>query len=139
MALVLADRVKETSTTFGLSDMVLLGAASGGYRAFNQVLSSGDTTYYCIVLQSANEWEVGIGTYSGVSNALTRNTVLSSSNNNNPVSFGIGTKDVFITSRRCRRLTAPSFLSHREAAAHPQRPRLEPTLGLPRSVATSSR
>lgn len=96
MALVLADRVKETSTTSGTSDMVLLGASSG-YQAFSQVMTGGDTTYYCIVLQSAGEWEVGIGTYQGGSNALTRNTVLASSNNNNPVSFGIGTKDVFIT------------------------------------------
>ena len=43
-----------------------------------------------------DEWEVGLGTYSGT-NTLTRTTVLSSSNSGSATNFSAGTKFVFIT------------------------------------------
>jgi hypothetical protein len=91
--LVLADRVLEASASTGTGDFALLGATLG-YRAFSSVLTSTDCTYYCI--ENANgEWEVGIGcVVSGP--ALERIAVLSSSNANALVSFGVGAKRVFI-------------------------------------------
>lgn len=93
MTFVLKDRVRETSTTTGTGDITLAGAVSG-YRAFSAVCSTNDTFWYAIV-HSATAWETGLGTYSA-SNTLTRTTVLESSNGGSAVSFGPGTKDVFI-------------------------------------------
>jgi hypothetical protein len=100
VAFVIADRVKETSTTTGTGALTLAGAATG-FRAMSAVLSVGDTVFYTIEAVDAGglptgDWEVGLGTYSG-SNTLTRTTVLSSSNANAAVSLAAGTKNVFIT------------------------------------------
>ena len=95
MALVVADRVKETTTTTGTGSVTLAGAALG-YQTF-AVVGNGNTTYYCIAGQGTSEWEVGIGTYSTTGPTLARTTVLSSSNSNNAVNFSSGTKDVFVT------------------------------------------
>jgi hypothetical protein len=91
MALVLKDRVKETTTTQGTGAITLLGAVQG-YQGFSSI-GIGNTTYYCI--QSTTDWEVGIGTVGAGS--LTRDTVLASSNNGSLVGFGSGVKDVFCT------------------------------------------
>lgn len=91
MALVLKDRVKETTTTQGTGTISLLGAVQG-YQGFSSI-GNGNTTYYCI--QSIADWEVGIGTVGAGS--LTRDTVLASSNNGSLVGFGSGVKDVFCT------------------------------------------
>lgn len=93
MALAVADRVKETSTTAGLVDFALAGA-SLGFQSFS-VLGNGNTTYYSAVSQVANEWEVGIGTYNA--GVLTRDTILESTNANAKVNFSAGIKDVFVT------------------------------------------
>lgn len=95
MALVLADRVKETTTTTGTGTVTLAGA-SAGYRSFATV-GNGNTTYYTISGQTTSEWEVGIGTYTTVGTTLSRTTVLSSSNAGSLVVFSAGTKDVFVT------------------------------------------
>lgn len=95
MALVLADRVKETTTTTGTGTVTLLGASTG-YQSFAAV-GNGNTTYYCIAGQTGSEWEVGIGTYTSAGTTLARNTVLSSSNAGSLVNFSAGTKDVFVT------------------------------------------
>jgi hypothetical protein len=95
MALVLADRVKETTTTTGTGTVTLLGASTG-YQSFS-VIGNGNTTYYTIAGQTGSEWEVGIGTYTSSGTTLARNTVLSSSNANALVNFSAGTKDVFVT------------------------------------------
>ncbi len=92
MALVISDRVKETTVTTGTGTITLGGAVSG-FRTFASVLSNNDTTYYAIV--GSNEFEVGIGTFSG--STLTRDTVFSSSNSNAKVDFAAGTKNIFIT------------------------------------------
>ena len=95
MALVLKDRISETTTTTGTGTITLAGATSG-FQAFSTI-GNGNTTYYCIAGQGTNEWEVGIGTYSTTGPTLARTTVLSSSNSNNAVNFSSGTKDVFVT------------------------------------------
>jgi hypothetical protein len=95
MALVLADRVKETTTTTGTGTVTLLGAATG-FQSF-AVVGNANTTFYAIVGQTGTEWEVGIGTYATSGTTLARTTVLSSSNSNSAVNFSVGTKDVFVT------------------------------------------
>ena len=94
MALLLKDRVKETTTTTGTGDITLAGAVEG-FQSFSSALSDADTTYYAISHRNADEWEVGLGTYSA--GVLTRTTVLESSNSDTAVSFTSGTKDIFIT------------------------------------------
>ena len=97
MALILADRVKETSTTAGNGVFTLDGAATG-FQSF-AIVGNGNTTYYCIAGQGTNEWEVGIGTYASAGATLTRTTVLSNSSATEPTAlvFAAGTKDVFVT------------------------------------------
>jgi hypothetical protein len=96
MALVLADRVLETTTTTG-SGTISLAGASVGYQSFSTGVGNGNQTYYTIASQSATEWEVGIGTYTAVGDTLSRDTVLASSDSGNKVSFSAGTKQVFVT------------------------------------------
>jgi hypothetical protein len=95
MALVLKDRVKETSVSTGTGAIALDGA-TGAYQTFSTI-GNGNTTYYAIAGQTSNEWEVGIGTYTTATDTLSRDTILSSSNSNTIVTFSAGTKDVFIT------------------------------------------
>lgn len=95
MALILKDRVKETTAVVGTGDATLLGA-SLGYQAFSAGMSVGDTCYYTIADTAGADWEVGLGTYSAT-NTLTRTTVFESSNAGALVVFVSGTKDVFIT------------------------------------------
>jgi hypothetical protein len=94
MALVLADRVNETSQTTGTGSLTLDGAVSN-YQSF-AVIGNGNTTYYTIAHQTANEWEVGIGTYTSSGTLLSRDTVLASSNSGSPVNLSVGTKSVFV-------------------------------------------
>ena len=97
MALVLADRVKETTTTAGTGTVTLLGASTG-FQSF-AVIGNANTTYYTIAGQTTSEWEVGIGTYASSGTTLARTTVLSNSAGTQPsaLSFSTGTKDVFVT------------------------------------------
>lgn len=94
MPLVLADRVRDTTTTTGTGTVTLSGTAPTGYQSF-AVIGNGNTTYYTI--NAGSQWEVGIGTYSSTGPTLARNTVLESSNSNALVDFAAGTKDVFVT------------------------------------------
>jgi len=97
MALVINDRVKETSTTTGTGTLNLAGAETG-YESFVSGVGTGNTTYYAIELNAANEWEVGIGTVtSGSPDTLSRDTIISSSNSDAAVTFSAGTKNVFCT------------------------------------------
>jgi hypothetical protein len=95
MPLVVADRVKETTTTTGTGTVTLLGAATG-FQSFSAIGDS-NTTYYTIAGQTGSEWEVGIGTYTSSGTTLSRDTVLASSNSGSLVNFSAGTKDVFVT------------------------------------------
>jgi hypothetical protein len=97
MALVINDRVKETSTTTGTGTLDLAGAETG-YEGFVAGIGDGNTTYYAIELNSAGEWEVGIGTVTDAApDTLSRDTIISSSNSDAAVTFSAGTKNVFCT------------------------------------------
>jgi hypothetical protein len=96
MALVLADRVKETTTSTGTTAITLAGAATG-YQTFSSAVGDANTTYYTLADQTGVNWEVGIGTYTTSGNTLSRDTVLASSNAGALVVFLTGTKDVFVT------------------------------------------
>ena len=95
MALVLKDRVKETSTTTGTGTFTLSGAVAG-YQAFDAI-GNGNQTYYTILDNEADTWEVGVGTFTVSGRTLTRTTVFASSSAGAAVDFAAGTKDVFIT------------------------------------------
>lgn len=94
MALVVKDRVQETTTTTGTGTLTLLGAVTG-YQSFS-VIGNGNTTYYTIS-STSSEWEVGIGTYTSAGTTLARTTVLASSNAGAAVNLSAGTKNVFVT------------------------------------------
>jgi hypothetical protein len=95
MALVLADRVRDTTTTTGTGTVTLSGTAPNGYQTFGTAIGDANTTYYTIA--AGTEWEVGVGTYTSSGTTLARTTVLSSSNSGAAVNFSAGTKDVFVT------------------------------------------
>ena len=97
MALVLDDRVRETSSTTGTGTLNL-GGAVGGFQTFVAGVGDGNTTYYAIVHRTEDEWELGVGTVTdATTDTLARTTVISSSNSDSAVSFSAGTKDVFVT------------------------------------------
>lgn len=96
MALVLADRVKETTTTTGTGD-ISLGGAETNFVAFGSALSNADTTYYAIIDDGNADFEIGIGTYTSGTNSLSRDTILDSTNAGSVVNLGAGTKSIFIT------------------------------------------
>lgn len=96
MALVVNDRVKETSTTTGTGTFDLAGAVSG-FESFVAGIGNSNTTYYAIVNENG-EFEVGLGTVTdAATDTLSRDTIISSSNSDSAVNFGAGTKNVFCT------------------------------------------
>jgi hypothetical protein len=97
MALVINDRVKESSTTTGTGTFDLDGVVSG-FEGFVAGIGTGNTTYYTIFNQGTTEWEVGRGTVTDATpDTLARTAVISSSNSDSAVNFTSGTKDVFCT------------------------------------------
>ena len=96
MALTIADRVRETTTTTG-TGTITLGGAVGNFETFTANLSDGDTTYYAIVDANNSDFEVGLGTFTASGTTLARTTVIASSNSNSAVDLSSGSKDVFIT------------------------------------------
>jgi len=93
MALVLKDRVQETSTANTTVSFTLTGAVTG-FQSF-ATIGNGNTAYYSSTDATGN-WEVGIGTYSTSGPTLTRTTILASSNSGSAVTF-TGTVNVFVT------------------------------------------
>ena len=91
MALVIADRVRTTSYTTGTLDYVLEDAPLG-FVGFTDAMSDGDTCYY--VAEFANDWEVGIGSFSTVGSygELNRDIILASSNSGSKVAWTTGTR-----------------------------------------------
>lgn len=90
MSLVLADRVRQTSTSTGTGTITLDGTVVG-YQSFSAI-GNNNTTYYTISLGA--QWEVGIGTYYG--GTLSRDTVIASSTGS-ILDLAAGTKDVFVS------------------------------------------
>ena len=95
MPYVVADRVKETSTSTGTGNFTLAGAATG-FQTFNSAIGVSNTTTYVITDATGAQWEVGLGTLSG-STTLVRTQVFSSSNAGSAVNFSAGTKTVFVS------------------------------------------
>ena len=97
MALVINDRVKESSTTSGTGTISLAGVVTG-FEGFVAGIGSTNTTYYSIFEQGTANWEVGVCTVTdAATDTLSRTTVISSSNSDALVNFGGGTLDVFCT------------------------------------------
>jgi hypothetical protein len=97
MALVINDRVKETSTTTGTGTFSLAGAETG-FETFVSGVGDTNTTYYAISHDGTNEWEVGVGTVTdAATDTLSRDTIISSSNSDAAVNFTAGGKTVFCT------------------------------------------
>ena len=94
MALIVADRVQETTNTTG-TGAYTLGGAVAGFQTFASVASDTDTVYYSIT--DNVDFEVGLGTYASGAGTITRTTVFSSSNSGAAVDWGVGTKNIFLT------------------------------------------
>jgi hypothetical protein len=95
MALVVKDRVQETTTTTGTGTLTLGGAVLG-FQTF-AIIGNANQTYYAISDPTTGDFEVGIGTYTASGTTLSRTTVLESSNSNSLVDFAAGSKNVFCT------------------------------------------
>ena len=95
MALVIKDRVKQTTTTTGTGTLTLNGTVDG-FQTFAAALSDGDTTYYSIFEPSTNNWEVGLGTWTEGSSLLARTTILASSNSGSAINL-TAQAEVFIS------------------------------------------
>ena len=97
MALVLNDRVKETSTTAGTGTLDLAGAVTG-FRSFVDGIGDTNHTYYAIYETGTNRWETGLGTVTDAgTDTLSRDTVISNSSGNTSKIVFAGTLDVFCT------------------------------------------
>ena len=98
MALVINDRVKETSTTTGAGTFSLAGATQD-FISFVSGVGNTNTTYYCITNAGTDEFEVGVGTVTdAATDTLSRDTVISNSlGNTSKINFGVGEKEVFCT------------------------------------------
>lgn len=106
MALVLKDRVKESTITTGTGAYIMAGAAVG-FQDFS-VIGNANTTYYAVT--DGTDWEVGIGTYTASGTSLSRDLIFESSNSGNAVNWGAGTKDIFVT-LPAERAIAPTKLT----------------------------
>lgn len=94
MALVIKDRVLETSTSTGTSAFLLAGAVQD-FQPFSTSIGGNNTTFYTIVNPNTGEWETGLGTLDNPGTTLTRTTIYESSNSGSAVNFTSGTKLVF--------------------------------------------
>ena len=94
MALIVADRVQETTNSTG-TGAYTLGGAVAGFQTFASEVSNTDTVYYSVT-DNVN-FEVGLGTYASSGGTITRTTVFTSSNSNSAVNWGVGTKNIFLT------------------------------------------
>lgn len=94
MAFLFNDRVKETSSSTGLSDFALSGAVTG-FQSFSAGIGANNTCYYAVT--DGTDWEVGLGTISSDGLTLARTTILQSSSSDSKVNFGSGEKTIFCT------------------------------------------
>jgi hypothetical protein len=96
MPFVIADRVKETTTTTGTGNITLAGAATG-FRTFSSAIGVNNTTHYAIVSSTGAQWEVGFGTLTGTTTLARTSVYRNSSGGTTALNFSSGTKTVFVT------------------------------------------
>ena len=96
MALVVANRVQETSNSSGTGALSLAGAVLG-YQTFASGIGNANTTYYALYDSVAHVWEVGIGTVTvNTPSELSRDTILAnSSGNTSPLTLAGNTINVW--------------------------------------------
>lgn len=95
MAFKVFDRVRDTSTTTGTGAVTVSGVPPSTYQAFGTKFNAADITYYAIVHQTLNEWEVGIGTITGATSFARTTPLDGSAGVSTLVNFSAGTKDVW--------------------------------------------
>ena len=95
MSYIIADRVKQITTSTGVGNLTL-GASVTGFQVFSAVCSNGDNFHYAVVHLTNGSWETGLGTYNSSGGTVSR-SVLTSSNSNALVDFAAGNKEIFIT------------------------------------------
>ena len=93
MPIVTKDKVRSSTSTTGTGTYTL-GSADTGFLNFS-VIGNGNQTYYCCT--NGTDWEIGLGTYTSSGTTLSRDTILSSSNNGNAINWTSGAKDIFVT------------------------------------------
>jgi hypothetical protein len=93
MSHVVADRVRETTTTTGTGTYTLAGAVTG-FETFGSIGNT-NTTYYCCT--DGTNFEVGVGTYTSSGTTLARTAILQSSNSDSAVNWSAGTRQIFCT------------------------------------------
>jgi len=102
MAIPIADRVKDATTTTGTANVILANTAPAGYMTFLQGFGSSSSKQVCYCISNPNspyEWETGFGVYTSSTNTLVRNIVTATSvaGSTTKINFPAGTKDVFCT------------------------------------------
>jgi hypothetical protein len=90
---VVADRVKETTTTTGTGNLVLAGAVAG-FRTFNTAIGQFIPFNYALLDADGTAWETGEGTMIS-STALVRARIYKSTNSDAAISLSSGTHTVF--------------------------------------------
>lgn len=100
------DRILETTQTTGTGTYNLDGQKTG-FQTFSDVIVSGKQVEY-IVTDYIN-FEIGDGTLShGSPDTITRDNIIASSNNGNPVNWAAGIKDIGLTLPAERNISADS-------------------------------
>lgn len=129
MAHINASLVRETTATTSTGTYSLAGAQTN-FRDFDSVMADGDTCWYCARLGS--DFEIGLGTFtSGSPDTLARTQVFESSNSNNAVNWGAGTKDIYMT-------TVPEALAPLQTNISTPQGRLTLTTAVPVLTSTVS-
>jgi len=100
MVLQRAERIVETTTTQGTGTYELDGPRKG-FQSFFSRIASGNTVEYCAT--DGVDFEIGIGTFTDASpDTLARTTVLTSSNGDVAIDWGVGTRNIFLSALASR-------------------------------------
>lgn len=96
MPFVLNDRIKDTTATTGTGFYTLDNTPPAGFVTFaTGGMINLDTTYYAVT--DGTDFETGIGTYTTFGPRMYRTQVIASTNSNNAVNWGAGTKTIVCT------------------------------------------
>lgn len=94
MAFKLLPRTREQTSTTGTGSLALLGVVGPNCNAFADSLSTGDTTYVCILSGNGIDWEETFATFTAPS-TLARTTVLKNNSGTTSAISLVGTSRVF--------------------------------------------